>query len=440
MGYPTQYTEWVELYNDGNEQVNLSGWTLYAEGEKKLSVPLSGVIGAKAYFLIEKNSSSPVQGVTVDILYSSAYLSNTGETLVLKNASNAEIQKISNTSGWEKGDSATKETMQWNDAGWITASATPKMVNATADVSASNKADETDKEIETAVAQTSSVVDISAHISPLPLSDFKEKQQFYISAGRDRFVAVGNLVPFEAYAIDAKGAKLSGLSAIWTFGDGSYAGGSKVFHAYKNVGDYVVILNGSTGGSEAVSRAEIRVFEPKIKLAVSDFGVSFENDSSFELNIGGWKLLTDNASFLFPEDTIIKQGKEILFSGETTNITLARGNTVRLADPSGKVVVSAVMVREDGVSRGIVPSTPVATTTASVVVSHGGPSSEVLGTAITSQRPVQQKTNVAAVLSASVSQSQKTSLQSTATSSIQNVIKIKKQEGFFSQILRFFGV
>jgi len=153
----------------------------------------------------------------------------------------------------------------------------------------------------------------------------------YISAGRNRIVAVGNPVNFEAYAIDAKGNKVQGVSAMWSFGDGTQAGGIKVSHTFKHTGDYIVILNANTGGNEAVSRAEVKAFSPEIHIALEDGAVVLQNNSAYELNIGNWKI----GNFIAPSDTIIGVGKKLVLCAD---IPLVDG--VSLYSPDGNIVTT----------------------------------------------------------------------------------------------------
>src|SRR5690606_12761592 len=54
----SQYEEWIELYNDGQEGVSLDGWKIdKGDGETNLFA-LSGEISAESYFLICRTTPS----------------------------------------------------------------------------------------------------------------------------------------------------------------------------------------------------------------------------------------------------------------------------------------------------------------------------------------------------------------------------------------------
>jgi hypothetical protein len=423
--------EWIELYNDADASQDLSGWKLVAtetdnDDKEKFSITLSGVISEKGYFLIEskRSESDKAPYLASDFTQVSFSLLNGGETLRLKNVDNLKMNEVKSPfkTKWEKGDNATKETMQWNGTAWITAPATPRVANQTVDTA------ETTSDIPTndPDASLSSDLDTSAHISPLPLSDFSQKQELYISAGRNRIVSVGNSVVFEAYAIDAKGAKSQNISAAWSFGDGAQARGAKVSHTYKYPGDYVVVLNANAGGNEAVSRASVRVFAPKIILFLEEDGaVSLENDFAYEINIGEWKIRGANGSFVVSSDTIILPGKKLIFSKANTAIDFSKSASIELLFPDGVIGASFAKIPT--------PIMAIASSTFPVVPMAG----KII------EPPV-----VAKIVQPVISPKPKTQLataalatpepETTATTAPAQKIILKKPEGFFAKIWHFF--
>ena len=350
--------EWIELYNDGDSSQDLSGWKLSAtdsgdDTKQKFSISLTGMISGKGYFLIESKRSSKDTApyLASDFTGISFSLVNGGETLWLKNSGGSQIDEVRSPfkTKWEKGNNDTKETMQWNGIGWIAAPATPRKENETIDTSVSDTSTgsgdtKTDTSDTDKTTSPSSTLDTSAHVSPLPLSDFSQKQELYISAGRNRIVSAGSPVLFEAYAVDAKGVKTPGISSVWSFGDGGQAGGTKVLHTYSYPGDYAVVLNANVGGNEAVSRAEVKVFSPKITMGLEDDGtVSLTNNSPYEVNIGGWKIsgmMNQGGVWSASSDTIIKAGKKIIFPKTITGIDFSSFDSLKLLSPDGMCVAN----------------------------------------------------------------------------------------------------
>jgi len=73
--------EWVELYNPGSSDINLSGWDLkglnayYTSGNFTIPLDKSGTIPAGGYFVLAENSGV-FQNVTINLTNSSLSLVN----------------------------------------------------------------------------------------------------------------------------------------------------------------------------------------------------------------------------------------------------------------------------------------------------------------------------------------------------------------------------
>jgi hypothetical protein len=130
----SQYSEWIELYNNGTQDISLAGWKLYKTGNTLLFT-LSKSITAGGYLLIERTTASApdaVPGVTDESgTFGGGGLRNTGEDLLLTDKEGTAIDTLSFASGWPAGDAKTKDTMQWDGQKWITAPGTPDAANAT---------------------------------------------------------------------------------------------------------------------------------------------------------------------------------------------------------------------------------------------------------------------------------------------------------------------
>ncbi len=430
--------EWVEFYNDGDAPVDLSGWKLVGtdtsdDTKEKFSIALSGTISAKGFFLVERkrSTSDTAPYFASDFTTVTFSLLNTGETITLKNGDGTKADEVrSLATKWQAGNNTTKETMQKNGSEWITAKATPRAENALIDSTPITSTTETDTP-STETVTHSTALDTSAHVSPLPLSDFSQKQELYISAGRNRIVSVGNPVTFEAYAIDAKGIKSNGVTPVWSFGDSSQAGGTKVTHIYKYPGDYVVILNASAGGNEAVSRAEVRVFAPKIILSVeTDGAVSLMNDSTNEINIGGWKISATGGIFVISSDTIIKAGKKLIFPATVTIFDFSSSESIQLLTPDGVIVTTfSKTVKPIVIFSAISPEpliNPVEISTPEPIAEEPTPDALIIST------PQHSKNQTASVVLAIPEKT-----ETLAELPTQKII-LGKQQGIWSRIWNFF--
>jgi hypothetical protein len=72
--------EWIELWNPGGADIDLSGWTLTDGGD--VNVLLAGSIAPGGYFILERGGDDTLSDIPAGQLYSGA-LSNSGEGLTL---------------------------------------------------------------------------------------------------------------------------------------------------------------------------------------------------------------------------------------------------------------------------------------------------------------------------------------------------------------------
>lgn len=104
MGTSVSYTdEWIEIYNNTQSPVDLTGWSLNAT-DGTPSISLRGVISPESYFLLERTNDNSVPGVPADVIYSGG-LGNDGEALLLQDSSSVVVDRVDCSAGWFSGHS-----------------------------------------------------------------------------------------------------------------------------------------------------------------------------------------------------------------------------------------------------------------------------------------------------------------------------------------------
>ncbi len=314
--------EWIELYNQSNVAVDLSGWALSAsDGSPNIS--LSGTIGAKSFFLLERTNDDTVPGVLGDIFYSGA-LSNSGETLVLKDSEGVVVDQVSMSDGWLAGDNNSKETMQKSGSNWLTAFPTPKSENAVNGVTDTH-------------TETSGSTGGSAHTGSLDVSTVNSvaKKKLTLYAGRDRVVTVGQNVYFTGELVDSKNNIIINDSYRWNFGDGLSKSGRKVVHEYLFPGTYIVVLTAKHEGEIYTARLTVEVREFSIEVVEIGNGyLAIKNNNTFEINIGDWIIREGEHEYYIPKETIIlpQNTLRLRHPFETTDVVLIqKGETERVS-------------------------------------------------------------------------------------------------------------
>lgn len=102
--------EWIELYNTTSGDINLSGWQIDDDDGNEIYPVSTGIIAAHSYFLIE--DSQEALSIPADLI-ANLSLSNSGDKLVLKDASGNAVDTVNGSGGmWYAGDNTSKSSME----------------------------------------------------------------------------------------------------------------------------------------------------------------------------------------------------------------------------------------------------------------------------------------------------------------------------------------
>lgn len=110
MGVSSDRTnyEWIELYNNTENEIDLTGWNLFIENFSGTSttIPLSGLIKKDGYFLLARNSDV-FKDVDENLLFNFS-LHNSGAKLVLFDNEKKIIDESDQKDGWFAGNTIGK--------------------------------------------------------------------------------------------------------------------------------------------------------------------------------------------------------------------------------------------------------------------------------------------------------------------------------------------
>ncbi|MFH1131454.1 MAG: lamin tail domain-containing protein [Pseudomonadota bacterium] len=95
--------EWLEIYNPGDQAVDLSGWTLKDNDSDThtLSATNPLVIQPKSYLVLSRNTDSNTNGgVPAGYQYSDVNLANASDEIILLDATGTEVDRVVYDSSW----------------------------------------------------------------------------------------------------------------------------------------------------------------------------------------------------------------------------------------------------------------------------------------------------------------------------------------------------
>ena len=352
--------EWIEVYNDSDDEVDLSKYRFFRNNvNHRIAIfdpdvkGLSNILPAKTYAVIADGPAN----FLIDhpnfsgILYNSSFtLRDAGEELSIRNPEGEIDFTVHYLPEW--GAKGTGNSLQFNGESWIPALPTPGRENALVAVNENDdKKDENSgsggsggsgSETEDKNNAESSK-NQSTHSGQNNLSSFVINPTLKTGSGRPRIVTINSPVRFEAISNHESLRKINEageneeekifrperISYQWSFGDSSESRRQNPTHYYHSEGEFNVVLNTYYNGEHAINRNTIIVRKPDVNIMLINSGnlvdILLKNNSDFEVNFGEFylKLLKEGDekslnTYTFAPDTIINAESSLLISSRQT--------------------------------------------------------------------------------------------------------------------------
>lgn len=344
--------DWVEIYNDGDDIdltslkllisnsssnhsiVKYSGDEILKNGDFGVIVPTSQIDA----FISKWGSGG-------NIFTSSFSLPNTSGIIEINNGDKAS--PISSAS-YESGDGGAGDgkSLQLISGSWVASSPTVGEENqASASDDDEDSTDDTEEDNSSSSSSSTSDGGGSTLAKKAPKTS---KVKLEIIASKVANVGIPTL--FQGKAIGTDGQLLMKGRYFWNFGDGDYRevraiGIDKFNHTYFYPGDYTIALeyypNSFAESPEVIEQISIKVVEAGVSISkvgdVKDFFVELTNDSTYEIDISKWKLMSDFKVFIFPKNTKLGSKKKMIISSKLTNFSIQDKNTLKLVDSEGEL-------------------------------------------------------------------------------------------------------
>ncbi len=340
--------EWIEVKNTSDSSVDAGKWKLFesetnhyiraVEEDGNTTLPAGGfavIADNPASFLTDWPGFA---GLLLDSAFS---LSNTGETIILRDSELIDEDTASYSAAW--GADGDGNSLQFVGGTWTSASPTPGKENSIGEIITPPS--------ETGSQNTSA----GTNYTQPPQAPFLFTVRI---SEKEKFTVVGAPARFSAETVGTNEGLSSKIRFIWNFGDGGTSEGQSIFHTYKYPGEYVVVLNAVSGTHAMEDRATIKAVPAELSISkigmADDFFIELSNNSAYELNLSGWLLKSGAMYFVIPEHTFILPKKKLIFSQEATGLAPSFGSAVSLVYPNG--ILAHTLIEE--VTPWLVPHPP----------------------------------------------------------------------------------
>lgn len=357
--------EWVEIYNAGTTSVDITGWKFNDGSNHTLNTPpTNGSSGSLnipqgGYFILAADATQFLQdypsftGTVIDTVMS---LNNTGDILTLLDKSDTAISTVTYTGATGAAGDGRSLQRESNGGVWGVGVPTPGSQNI---LSGSTQSDNSQSGALGTASQTSESSKKDETQKNAPPSQISANISMQKTAFTGVAVPVKVVVsgPFKEYLKYGK--------FLWNMGDGSevLARDDTPFeYVYDYPGLYTVVfeyyLNPYNTEPDLVIRSSILVSDPGIQIKSIDSSgkIVLLNTATTELNLFGWKLgdASGKLLYVFPRNTFIPPGKEVIFSAKALKLQIPIESLVivsplgqiRATYPESKNIVNKIQQRQ----------------------------------------------------------------------------------------------
>jgi hypothetical protein len=340
--------EWVEVYNETTDPIDLSSLTISIKGATPLAVTLvqgGSVIAPHSYAIIASSVSSQTKflqdypSYTLPLFRSTIGLVNTGVTSIDIRLQGVVADSLSSYTAAKEGSSLSKV-----NGSWVTTSPTPGAENITSEENSSQNSSQ----------QTTSQTTTQSTLSQMS----PPSQDIVLYVPFERVLVAGADALFNASAQTKSGKNIEGMNYMWAFGDGGRATGSSTYYRYAYPGHYIAQVEGTNGSVIGVATTKIHVVEPQLTITEFSEGkygsyVDILNPNPYDLELSQWKMSIDGAFFTFPPNTRIGGNRTTRFSGAAmgfASTTKGSVKVIKVLFPNNELVTTFSPRHEEGIA------------------------------------------------------------------------------------------
>ncbi len=338
--------EWIEIKNNGNDSADLTDWKLFEGGTNHKLNLISGdyVLKAGQYAVVADNSDKfyldyPLFNGT--LFDSSFSLNNTGELLIIKDSNLNEIDSVTYNNSWGAGGDGN--SLNKINSAFLPRAPSPGRESVETVL---EKKDGNLNGNEETVTPTENPPSGQSNNSQQDFNSINKKNiSVFITSQVNAIVGVPHVFKAEAYGFINE--PLSNAQYLWSFGDGSYSKIMNTSKTYLYEGEYSVSVIASSGENSASDRFKVKAVKPDVIIYAAKVGeggyVEIKNNSNFDIDLSGWRLISAKQSFTIPFGTFIIAQNSIKFPNEITLLDI--GEILEFHYPNGAMLTSYSLSR-----------------------------------------------------------------------------------------------
>lgn len=366
---PDTDREWIEIQNTSSSDVDIS-LLRFGEGttNHKLAVVQGNqIVPPGGYAIIVEKLESfktdwPQFGGT--IFDSSFSLSNTGETLVMRDADLKDIDTVSYTA--DKGGAGDGRTLQKVAGSWVAGMPTPGAANVASAAPASAPPPPSSPPTPTSSPSSGAATtgSTASSVSPPLAKSIRPVIDTSITT------IVGGRADFRGSAYGFENKPLENVRFLWNFGDGGIAEGEHVLHTYSFPGRYEVVLSVASGEFSGTVHGTIEAIQADVRFSRmtqnGEAAYIVYNNLKENIDLSGWRIVAGETTFSLPERTfVVSQGRAVFpaklvgLSAVAMSFSLLYPNGTLTAMGADEQVFPAVSVQMPTEPANLLVQTPV---------------------------------------------------------------------------------
>ena len=363
--------EWVEVYNSGTSDIDMTGHYILTDGigsskHSLVAQQSSSVIPAGSYAVIVQDPGGfrgdypSYTGLMFDSSWT-GLTATSGKTIVIVDSQSNVLDSV--TYDPTVGGDNTGDSLQKNSAGvWVAVAPSPGAATSDSAVSVvvaaqsssggtdatSSTADSSDDDSDASSSSTADGLAAGGTPTVVPQASLSANA-VYAELHVPAHATVGIPVTVSDTVYDSSGAHLVFGASHFALGDGSAQDGmaeNSFLHSYMYPGTYVVTFEYKKDpympDTDATARATIEVSEPSVAISnvTTDGSIELSNTGTREADISNWALapggaLSASTAFHVPPGTIVLPGKKITFAAAVTGLSPSDAELSALVLPTG---------------------------------------------------------------------------------------------------------